>query len=124
MMLYRKEKVKVCSLDGDGLLRHSCWSSERIYISTIHVYNLPRLRTHSVGRSDKRKLFFTKNVRRRQYPTKTIMDADNITLLSNAHTQSCILVAYPGAGIRSHRNLPERKRSGELVSNEKESSVL
>ena len=45
IMLYKSTKAIICSPDGDNLLRHCHWSFGRRYISTIFVYNLPRLRT-------------------------------------------------------------------------------
>ena len=42
------------------LLLHCGWSSARKYISTISVYNLSRLHTLNVDRSNKRKRLYTK----------------------------------------------------------------
>ena len=47
-MLYRNKKTMVCSPDRDRFLQHFCWNFEREYISTIFVYNLPRLYTSNV----------------------------------------------------------------------------
>ena len=53
MMLYSNTKVNVRSPDGDRLLRYRCWSSARRYISTVSVYNLPKLRTSNISRTNK-----------------------------------------------------------------------
>ena len=55
MMLYKNAKVIVHSPDGDRLLQYCYRSFARRYISTIFVYNLPRLCTLNVDRSNKRK---------------------------------------------------------------------
>ena len=44
-------------METNRLLRHCCWSSAMGYISTISVYNLPRLRTLNVDRSNKKWLY-------------------------------------------------------------------
>ena len=60
MMLYRNKKAKVCSPDGNKVLQYCCWSFAKRYISTIFVYNLPKLWTLNVSRSNKRKWLYTK----------------------------------------------------------------
>ena len=45
---------------GHRFLQHCCWISTRRYISIIFVYNLPRLRSSSVDRSNERKWFYAK----------------------------------------------------------------
>ena len=72
-------------------LRYCCWSFARGYISTIFVYNLRRLRTLNVDRSNKRKWLYTKNASSRQYSVKTITDsayADDIARLANTPAQA------------------------------------
>ena len=44
MILYRNTKVKVCSPDGDRLLRHCSRSTARRQTSPIPLYHLSRLR--------------------------------------------------------------------------------
>ena len=76
------------------LFWYCCWSYVRRYVSTVSVYNLPRLCTLNVDRSNMRKWLYSlkkKKARSRQYPTETIKDADyadNIALLANTPTQA------------------------------------
>ena len=44
MMLYRNTKVKVCSPDGDRLIRHCSRCTARRHINPIPLYHLCRLR--------------------------------------------------------------------------------
>ena len=71
--------------------RHCFCCSARGYISPISVYNLPRLRTSNVDRSNERKWLYVKKAKSRQYPVQTITDADNaddIALLPNTPAQA------------------------------------
>ena len=61
------------------------------YISAISVYNLPRLHTTNVDRSNKRKWLYTKKkkARSRRYLIKTITGADyvdEVAILANTPT--------------------------------------
>ena len=59
MMLYKNTKVKSRSPNRNNkILQHCWWSFARMYISTIFVYNRPRLRTLNVYRSNKRKWLY------------------------------------------------------------------
>ena len=72
MMLYKITKAMVCSYNGDidffnifdGVLQGN----------TISVYNLLRLRTTDISRSNKRKKPHIKKTRDRRYPTETMID--------------------------------------------------
>ena len=55
MMLYKNTKVKVHSLDGDTDFFEIGLCSTSGYISPISVYNLPRIRSSNVARSNERK---------------------------------------------------------------------
>ena len=59
MMLYKNTKSLLTGW-RHRLLWHCCWCSARGYISPIFVYNLPRLHTSNVDRSNKRKWLYTK----------------------------------------------------------------
>ena len=55
------------------LLCHCCWSSARRYISTIYVYNLPRLRTSNFDRSNRRKWLYTKKGKKQTIPSRKLL---------------------------------------------------
>ena len=63
---------------------------------TVSVYNLPRLDTININRSNERKYITLKKTRSRWYPTEIITDADNadnLVLLANTLTQNQISAA-------------------------------
>ena len=45
-------------------------------MSTVPVYNLQRLHTSNVDRSNKRKWLYSGKARSRRYPAETIIDTD------------------------------------------------
>ena len=55
---------------------YCCWSLERRYISTIYVYNLPRLGTTIISISNRIKWFHIKKTKSRWYPSETMTNAD------------------------------------------------
>ena len=90
MILYKKTKVKVCSPDGDRLLRHCSRCAARRYISPIPVYYLHRLHASNVYRFNERKRLHAGKKKKQKIPAQTIMDADyadDIALLANTPTQ-------------------------------------
>ena len=109
MMLYWNEKVLVHLPDRDRLLRHCCWSSTTGYISTVSIYNLLRLHSSNVDRSNKRKWLYSKRKSKKQ-TIESITDADyadDIALLAKAPAQAESLLhsSEPAArGIRFHVN--------------------
>ena len=70
-------KVRPHGFWKNFLLLYCQWSFARWYISAIFVYNLSRLCTLNVNRSNKRKWLYTKKkVKSKWYPAKTITDTD------------------------------------------------
>ena len=59
------------------LLRYCCWSSARRYITTLSVYNLPKLHSSNVD-IIKEKGLTLKKASSRLYPVETIMDIDYV----------------------------------------------
>ena len=70
MILYRNTSRGTLTEGKHGFLRHFCWSSTRRYISTLSVYNLPRLRTLNVDRSNKKWLYTEKGKKADNIPQK------------------------------------------------------
>ena len=56
-MLYKNPKAMVCSSDGNTDVFNIV---PKRYISDLFIYNLPRLHTLNISRSNKRKWFYTK----------------------------------------------------------------
>ena len=93
MMLYKNTKVKVCSLDRDGLLWHCCWCSARGCISPISVPNLPILPTWMSIDLMKENGFTLKKQEADDTHTNTDADyTDDIALLVNTPTQVHLLL--------------------------------
>ena len=93
MMLNIKMKAMVHSPDGDWHLWYCCWNLSRRCINTKSIYKLPNLCIMNINRSKERKLSHTKKAKSSQYPTATVMDAenaDNIVLLANMNV-CCII---------------------------------
>ena len=90
MMAYKNTKAKVRLPDDNTNFFE--WSLSARYISTIYIYNLARLRTTNVHRTNKRKQFHIKKRWSRRYLAKTKTDvdyADELALLANtpAHAE-------------------------------------
>ena len=92
MMVYSNNKAKVRSSNWvrdffdivAGVLQED--------INVISVHNLPRFRTSSIDRSNKKKWLYTKKkLRHKRYPDETITNTDyehEISFLANTLTQS------------------------------------
>ena len=114
MMLYKNMKAMVYSLDGNthffDVVRENF---VRIYISAIYVYNLPRLDTSNVDRSNKRKRFYTK----KGQEVETITDADYADDL-------VLLLNIPAQAESLHHGLEHAARSIGLYKNTNEMKFM
>ena len=74
------------------LLHQKWWSLDQRYISAIFVYNVTKIHTLNIDRSNKRKYLYTKKkARSRWYPSETKADADytyDLALLANIPAQA------------------------------------
>ena len=59
MMLYKNTKVMVRSTNGDTNLFGIVTSVAKSCISSVYIYNMPKLQTSNINRSNKRKWFHT-----------------------------------------------------------------
>ena len=78
-----------------NLLRLCRWRFAKRYITTVYIFNLPRLRTTIVIRSNKRKWFHIKKPWIRRYPGQTIKETDytdDLALLGNTPAQAKYLL--------------------------------
>ena len=71
--LQKHESISSLTWWRQRLLRHCRWSFVRRYISTIFIYNLLRIRTLNIDRSNKNRSTIRK-ARSRQCPEETITD--------------------------------------------------
>ena len=59
IMLYKETKVIVCSPDNDSnYFDIGHWNLVRRYISTVFIYNLPRLHPMNISRSNEKKVSY------------------------------------------------------------------
>ena len=93
MMFYKNIKVMVHSSHGEMDLFDICHRSfARRYISTIFVYDMPRLHISNADRSNKRKLLYTKKRNKqtiycRNFNITNADYADDLELLANTPAQ-------------------------------------
>ena len=101
-------------------LWHCYWSLTRRYISPKNVYNLLRLITMNINRSNKRIWFHIEKTRNRKYMTETMTDTDNTD--DTPVQVECLLHSLKEAarGIGFYMNA---KRLSSYVLNQKKSLI-
>ena len=105
------EGVRAKYLEAILLIVNCCRSFARIYICTVSICNLPRLRTSNVDKCDQRKWFYTKDIKKQKIYCRNY----NRSILRGWFGASCKYI-YPsqiqaGEGSRMHWPPQERKQN-------------